>query len=57
MKAIKAKLIFTRFEFDQGTSWTAVKSVEVTLPDWVKEKFEGFEWHLVGMETTEDQPK
>ena len=55
MKPIKAKLIFTRFEFDNGTSWTAVKTVEVELPDWLKEKFEGFEWHLVGMEEQQDE--
>ena len=55
MKSIKAKLIFTRFEFDHGTSWTAVKSVEVELPSWLKEKFVDFEWNLVGMEEQEDE--
>jgi hypothetical protein len=29
--------------------WTECREVEVELPDWIKEKYDNFEWHVAGM--------
>jgi hypothetical protein len=47
---MKIKLIFAQTQYDQGNMWTAIKTTEVEVPDELKEKYDTFDWHLVGME-------
>ena len=46
---VKVKLLFTQTRYDQSNMWTECREVEVELPDWIKEKYDNFEWHVTGM--------
>ena len=44
------KLIFGQTRYDQNTMWTEIKTIDIEVPDTLSQKFDNFEWHLLGAE-------
>ena len=56
----KTEITFARTEYDEANCWTAIKSVIVEVPDSLKEKYDTFEWHVIGgawVEENDEHPK